>query len=274
MKIILLFLITLNIFAKIPYQVLESKHNKAVKLWEEGKNQEAFVIFRENKAENYHASIFYLGLYYLYGFNTVKVSYDKAFRYIDEASNAGYVDATLQKAILYYYGLGTIRDKNIAKKVLGSISQYIKLLPPKSQSYLLILNRFRFNTLKHRRKALKKMIRKFNNLDHRLIKVNQIFFYRTFRKYFKMNKINRKLLNSEVKKGNSEAQALHYEYYQDTKKSSIEILLSAGKQGDLNSQFNLYLFYKRIRDKKNKLKWLKLAAKNGDKTAKKILKYK
>jgi len=270
MRFFLLIIISISIFAKTPYSVLESEHNKAVKLWENGKNIEAFSIFKKNNEENYIPSKYYIGLYYLYGFNTVKISYSKAFDYINDSSETGYINAMLQNSILYYYGIGTVKDKTKAKRILNKIALYFNMFDETSKSYLITIKKFNFTFLGVKLKKTRVLLKESIKSKNRLSKVNLIFYLRTHPYFFRRFTEATSILKEELKKGNVEAQALFYEQY-SIKKRALKFLLAAAKQGDVNSQYNLYLHYKRKKNKRKKIKWLRIAANNGDKTARRIL---
>jgi len=274
MRVLLFFIISLEVFATSKYDILEKKHSEAVELWEIGNNEKAFDIFKENSEKDYAASMFYLGLYYLYGFDTVKISYNNAFYYINRAADKGYINAELQRIIFYYYGIGMPKDRGVSKATFRGIEPYTHLLNQKSKSYMLILvslkKGFKNKKNKYRIKLLKKILKS----KHRLAIINLIFFYRTYPSYLKYNSYKAKsLIKNEIKKGNSEAQALYYEeYYKYLKKSiAFKYLLKAGIQGDVNSQYNLYLYYLRKKNNEKKMFWLEKAAKSGDSLAKKHL---
>lgn len=275
MKIIVLLLVSFNIFAKTEYKVLTLNYKKAVRLWENGNNKEAFDIFEKNSQENHPPSMFYLGLYHLYGFNTVEISYDTAFYFINKAAEKGYLKAALQRIILYYYGIGVPKDREIAKHKFSEVYPYFKLMNNESKSFLLILSNLKAMTNNKRNKYLRKLIKKVEHTNSRLAKINLIFFYRTLRYYIYLNKRKvKKLIKAEIKTGNAEAEALYYEEFHNNLKK-IEVLdyiFKAAKQGDATSQYNLYLYYNRKKNKRKKIFWLKKAAKNGSKYARKKLK--
>ncbi len=274
MKIIVLLLISFNIFAETEYRVLELKYEKAVKLWENGQNKEAFDIFEKNSRKNHPPSMFYLGLYHLYGFNTVEISYDTAFYFINKAADKGFLKAELQRIILYYYGIGIPKDREIAKHRFSEVYPYFKLMNNESKSFLLILINLKVMSKNKKNKYVKKLIKKLNHTKKRLSKINLIFFYRTFRHYIYLNKSKvKKLIKLEIKRGDAEAEALYYEeFHNELRKSEVlDYIFKAAKQGDSNSQYNLYLHYDRKNNKKKKFFWLKKAAKNGSEYAKKKL---
>jgi TPR repeat protein len=266
MRFFLFLIISLTVYAKTPYSVLESRQIKAVQLWESGKNKEAFLIFKKNSEGNHAPSMFYMGLYYLYGFNTVELSSDNAFQYINKSAELGYVNAILQRIILYYYGIGISKNVIMAKRYFNEIEIYTNLLENDSKSFLLTLIELRKISSRKMRKYRIDLIKKILKNKTRLSKVNLVFFYRTYFYYTKFFKKSIKVIKNEVYKANAEAQGLFYEKYSYklSKKEAFKLLVLAATQGDSNSQYNLSTYYSRRGDNKKHVYWLKKAANSGD----------
>ncbi len=276
MKVFIFLIISFNIFAKTQYKTPEVEYKKAVELWKTGKNKKAFDIFERNSRVNHPPSMFYVGLYHLYGFNTVEISYDTAFYFINEAAKRGFLKAELQRIILYYYGIGIPKDREIAKHKFSDIYPYFKLMDKETKSFLLILIKLKVLPKKQKRKYIKKLMKDAISAKTRLSRINLVFFYRTFRYYIYQNPAKvRRLIKSEIKKGNAEAQALLYEeFHRRMRKSEVlSYVFKAAKQGDSTSQYNLYLYYSRKHNRKKMIFWLRKAAKNGSEYAKKKLRY-